>query len=152
MATFGSRSSSRITPGSSRNDLEDEEEMKRDSQYLIDITHALLRCRRCGWWTGYKSTKEGGVKHVDTICCVCGARLRHSERHHSWTWRQKTTSTYSAQGSGMHKKYKSSVDSARCGSSGDVSKHEVSKLAAKLNRDLQRSNWIRDHPDEEIPK
>lgn len=38
-----------------------------------------LHCKRCGWWSGYDSTKEG-VKHIDTICCVCSARLRHSPR------------------------------------------------------------------------
>lgn len=123
----------------------------RGSNWLMSITHALLRCARCGWWTGYKSSKKGGVTHVDTICCVCGARLRHSERRGPWRWKSKTVAPAYAKGSGFHKKG-GSVMSARCGSSGTMSKHEMSVEASKLNRDLQRSNWIRHHPEEEMPK
>ena len=41
---------------------------------------ALIKCRRCGKWSGWISRTEGGVKAVDTTCSCCGARLRHTER------------------------------------------------------------------------
>ena len=40
---------------------------------------ALIKCRRCGKWSGWISRTEGGVKAIDTTCSCCGRRLRHTE-------------------------------------------------------------------------
>lgn len=41
---------------------------------------ALIKCRRCGKWSGWISRTKGGVKAIDTTCSCCGRRLRHTER------------------------------------------------------------------------
>jgi hypothetical protein len=44
---------------------------------------ALIKCQRCGKWSGWISRTKGGVKRIDTTCSCCGARLRHTERRDS---------------------------------------------------------------------
>lgn len=41
---------------------------------------ALLRCAKCGKWSGWISRTKEGVNAIDTTCSPCGARLRHTER------------------------------------------------------------------------
>jgi len=41
---------------------------------------ALIRCARCGKWSGWISRTKGGVNAIDTVCSCCGKRLRHTER------------------------------------------------------------------------
>ena len=41
---------------------------------------ALIKCRRCGKWSGWISRTRGGVKRINTTCSCCGRRLRHTER------------------------------------------------------------------------
>ena len=53
---------------------------------------ALLKCRRCGKWSGWISRTKGGVKQIDTRCSPCGARLRHTERRDNRGAHNRTTS------------------------------------------------------------
>jgi hypothetical protein len=119
---------------------------KRPSDYLITLHAALLNCNRCGWWTGWKSSKERGVKRIDTICGVCGCRLRHSERRPTWTWEQKTIAPANASGSGFHRKDRSSVSRARTISDPSVTYRFIKKEASKKNKEIQKAIFERDGP------
>jgi len=56
---------------------------------------ALIKCRRCGKWSGWISRTEGGVKTIDTTCSCCGRRLRHTERGDNRGAHNRTTSVSS---------------------------------------------------------
>lgn len=119
---------------------------KRESDYLLTLHAALLKCRHCGWWTGWKSSKEEGVKRIDTICGVCARRLRHSERRPTWSWEQKTVAPANATGSGFHRKYRSSVSTARTISNPNVTYRFIKSEASKANKEIQKAIFERDGP------
>jgi len=120
---------------------------RRDSDYLETLWAALLRCRRCGWWTGWRTTKEDGVKHVDTVCSVCSSRLRFSYRHESWVWRNNVPTAY-AKGRGMWKKDDASVMAYSIPRRGwRFDRRKVKDLAIERNKELQRRNWVKDGID-----
>ena len=56
---------------------------------------ALIKCRRCGKWSGWISRTKGGVKAIDTTCSCCGRRLRHTERRDNRGAHNRTTSVSS---------------------------------------------------------
>jgi hypothetical protein len=39
---------------------------------------AILQCKKCGWYSGWKARRNRGVKTIDTLCSVCNSRLRHT--------------------------------------------------------------------------
>jgi hypothetical protein len=41
-------------------------------------SRAVLRCRRCGDYSGWISRSKGGVKAINTTCSSCGKRLRYT--------------------------------------------------------------------------
>lgn len=102
---------------------------------------AALACARCGWWSGYDATKRG-VKHIDTVCVVCQARLRHTPRSYDWTWQLKTVPPAYARGSGAHNRSKS-VTAVRPAKPG-----QGKNLASELNRDkmLQQAGLANVNP------
>ena len=103
------------------------------------IKAAVLKCAKCKWYTGFKSSK-GGVNHIDTICGVCGRRLRYTRRWHDLR-ELKTVAPAYAKGSGAHNRT-NSVSRIRFVPAGVV------KLeASKMNKDLQRAIAKRDDID-----
>lgn len=92
------------------------------------IKAALLKCAKCGWWTGFKSSK-GGVIQIDTICGVCSRRLRHTERRD----RNRQYINCYRRGRGAHNRTQSV---SRCILSSPSS---VKKDASRLNKSRQRS-------------
>jgi hypothetical protein len=101
---------------------------------------ALLLCSTCKWWTGYRATK-GGQKRIDTICRVCGARLRYTHRPQGWAWGFKTVAPHYAKGSGNHNKSQS-VSVAI-----ETEPKRVMKEASERNKLIQRRIALRDGVD-----
>lgn len=72
------------------------------------MTAFILQCNRCKWFHAYRVNRRtsrgerGGIYRIDTICSVCGARLRHTQRRHGWRWNLKTVAPANAKGSGGH--------------------------------------------------
>ena len=103
------------------------------------IKAAVLKCAKCKWYTGFKSSK-GGVNHIDTICGVCGRRLRYTRRWHDLR-ELKTVAPAFAKGSGAHNR-SNSVSSIRF-----VPPGVVKLEASKMNKALQRAIAKRDDVD-----
>lgn len=91
------------------------------------IRAALLLCARCRWYSSYRATK-GGVKHIDTICRVCGSRLRYTHRGQPFTLFQGVKLRWGSKGSGAHNRSRSVLDCVPC------EPKKVHKMAAERNR------------------
>lgn len=108
--------------------------------YGIKTESAALRCSTCRWWTGYDSTK-GGVINIDTVCSVCGSRLRHTRTYQGWIWGLKTVAPAYAQGSGAHNRSRSVIQTVI------TPKGQGKKRASYLNREHMKRQAARDDID-----
>ena len=79
-----------------------------------------------------KKVSNGGVNRIDTICSVCGARLKHTERPQGWRWMMKTVSPANAKGSGGHNQQVSVLNCI------PFSRSMVYVETRRLNRERQR--------------
>lgn len=85
---------------------------------------ALLRCRRCGDWSGWISRSKGGVNAINTTCSSCGKRLRYTFDPDPKGWKNAYRP-----GRGAHNRTYSVSQIIRCRSTDDVK-----KLASERNR------------------
>lgn len=96
------------------------------------IEAALLSCIRCKYFTAYRSRKKGGVHMIDTLCRVCGSRLRHTARYQNY-WTLQGVVLGFRQGPGGHNVSRSVGNVIRCKPS------EVNRLCAERNRSIKLS-------------
>ena len=98
----------------------------------------ILQCAKCRWFHAYrvnlkkKKPSNGGVIRIDTVCSVCGARLKHTERPQGWRWMMKTVAPAHAVGSGGHNQQ---VSVLRCMK---IPRSQVYVETRKLNQNRQR--------------
>lgn len=94
------------------------------------INACVMLCARCRMWTSYKSSK-GGVKRIDTICRVCGSRLRHTYKNKPYTIFQGVKLRYAPIGKGGYQSWNSILDII------PVYAENPHELASLLNKKLQ---------------
>ena len=108
------------------------------------VEAAMLLCAKCKWWTAYKSTR-GGVNRIDTICRVCGARLRHTHRPRAYSTFQGIKLAYGPIGKGGYQRYRSVLNCII------VNPNKVMRLVSTRNKKIQRLQAEKDGiilPDE----
>jgi hypothetical protein len=96
------------------------------------IEACIMLCARCRKWTSYKSSK-GGVKRIDTVCKVCGARIRHTHRPKPYTTFQNVKLRWGHIGSGGYQSWSSIRDLIVV-----YNPNQVHKLASKMNKEIQK--------------
>ena len=105
-----------------------------------------MRCRKCRKWTAYKSTK-GGVERIDTICKVCGARIRHTHRFKPYTMFQGVKLYYGI-GKGGYQRFRSIIDIIVCNNENPnflasfMNKQEQKRKALMMGFDVENLEYI----------
>lgn len=94
-------------------------------------------CARCGRWTAYRATK-GGQKRIDTVCRVCGARMRHTHRPQPFTQFQGVKMRWGLRGKGSYQSFSSVKDLIQC------DPKVAAKLARRKNIAIQKAIAKRD--------
>jgi len=111
----------------------------------MKLKACVMLCKKCKKWTAYKSTK-GGVERIDTICKICGARIRHTHRPRPFTRFQGVKLRWGVRGKGAYQSFSSILDL--------IPIHDnknPNKMASKLNKDIQkRKGRMMGFRDEEI--
>jgi hypothetical protein len=98
----------------------------------MKLKACVMLCKKCQKWTAYKSTK-GGVKRIDTICKVCGSRIRHTHRPRPFTRFQGIKLRYGSIGSGGYQSFSSILDLIPI-----YDDKNPNKMASRMNKDIQR--------------
>lgn len=73
---------------------------------------------------------QKGVKRIDTICKVCGARLRHTHRFQPFSTFQGVKTYWGNIGKGGYQRYRSVKELIRCSDSNN--------MARLYNQNIQR--------------
>ena len=112
----------------------------------MKVKACIMRCKKCRKWTAYKSSK-GGVERIDTICKVCGARIRHTHRFKPYTMFQGVKLYYGI-GKGGYQRFSSIIDIIVCNNENPnvlasfMNQQEQKRKARMMGFDLDKLEYI----------